>query len=200
MSDSEDTWGDGSDLPEHEYDQRMAEREWNRLQDVHGKSGYAEGITESRETHMQHGFDVGFNEGLRAGLVTGLLQGGQDTLNHYPSTTQITSGISGESITTSSLTDLDYFQLFNADYFRNPPKSTLPLPTDSTDPSGPSTTDREHHLPLVGSLFEDSAGFPSRQQFEHLVQELSDTQKQTLQPYIDTLTDNVHRSLESRRP
>ncbi|KAJ1965565.1 hypothetical protein IWQ62_002634 [Dispira parvispora] len=191
MSDSEDTWGEGSDLAEHEYDQRMAEREWNRLQDVHGKSGYAEGITEGRETHMQNGFDTGFHEGLRAGLITGLLQGGQDTLNRYLSTTQITSDTDEESITTASMADLNYFKLFDADYFSNPPKSTLPLPADSADPS---TTDGDH--PLVGSLLEDSTAFPTRQQFQYLVQELSDTQQQTLQPYIDTLTDSMHRSLK----
>ncbi|KAJ1987253.1 hypothetical protein H4R33_002942 [Dimargaris cristalligena] len=75
MSDSDDLWGSASDSDNVDYDRAMADREWRRLQDIHGNAGYKDGISSSREENIQPGFDLGFAEGLRAGLALGLLEG-----------------------------------------------------------------------------------------------------------------------------
>lgn len=53
----------------------MAEKEWDRLQEDHGNTGYKIGIVEGKEVNMQRGFDEGYKEGLFIGKAVGKLRG-----------------------------------------------------------------------------------------------------------------------------
>ncbi|KAJ3299987.1 hypothetical protein HK104_005480 [Borealophlyctis nickersoniae] len=79
-SSSSDPWADDSDLPDADYDKLVAERNWNRLQDVHGMAGYRDGIAEGKEKSLQTGFDQGFAEGAEIGVAIGRLRGIVSTL------------------------------------------------------------------------------------------------------------------------
>ncbi|GAA5796169.1 hypothetical protein EDC94DRAFT_585733 [Helicostylum pulchrum] len=74
-SDNEDIWADSSDEEQVAYERNLAEREWERLQEDHGNTGYKEGIVEGKEVKMQRGFDKGYTEGLMIGKLIGKLRG-----------------------------------------------------------------------------------------------------------------------------
>jgi hypothetical protein len=64
-----DIWDD--DAKEND----IAEREWNKLQEIHGTVGYREGVVDGQDSIMQKGFDVGYKEGSEIGLELGIMQG-----------------------------------------------------------------------------------------------------------------------------
>ncbi|KAG1049837.1 hypothetical protein G6F43_007860 [Rhizopus delemar] len=71
---NDDVWAESNE--EHtDYERNLAEKEWDRLQDDHGNSGYKEGIIEGKEVNMQRGFDEGYKEGLAIGKAVGKLRG-----------------------------------------------------------------------------------------------------------------------------
>ncbi|KAI8896768.1 hypothetical protein BC833DRAFT_596281, partial [Globomyces pollinis-pini] len=67
MSDWESDDGD--------YDRKMAERNWNRLQDTHGTLGYTEGLVEGKDAHIQRGFDDGYESAAIIARELGRMRG-----------------------------------------------------------------------------------------------------------------------------
>ncbi|KAJ1550585.1 hypothetical protein HK096_006109, partial [Nowakowskiella sp. JEL0078] len=67
-----DLWEELDDL---EYDRKIAERNWNKLQDTHSVVGFKEGVSEAKELSLQKGFNQGFNEGALVGIEIGRLIG-----------------------------------------------------------------------------------------------------------------------------
>ncbi|KAI9342052.1 hypothetical protein DFJ73DRAFT_843030 [Zopfochytrium polystomum] len=65
-----------------EYDRTLAERAWNRMQDVHGNRGYLEGIEAGKAAAIQSGFDEGYNDSFLLGLRVGRIIGAVDTEKH----------------------------------------------------------------------------------------------------------------------
>lgn len=62
-------------------DRVLAQREWDKLQSVHGNAGYREGISDARDdAALQAGFDKGYAEAARYGLEWGRLRGILDAL------------------------------------------------------------------------------------------------------------------------
>ncbi|KAF9435172.1 F-actin-capping protein [Entomortierella beljakovae] len=70
---------DGGDIWEDEdnisYDRAIAERDWTRMNDTFGNSGYREGIEEGKEGTLQQGFNQGWAEGVNYGYELGRLRG-----------------------------------------------------------------------------------------------------------------------------
>ncbi|KAG2205069.1 hypothetical protein INT46_000042 [Mucor plumbeus] len=71
----DDIWADSDNEEQVEYERNLAEKEWERLQEDHGNTGYKEGIVEGKEVNMQRGFDKGYSEGLAIGKALGKLRG-----------------------------------------------------------------------------------------------------------------------------
>ncbi|KAJ3322015.1 hypothetical protein HDV06_003615 [Boothiomyces sp. JEL0866] len=65
-----DIWED----EDSDYERKMADKEWNRLQDQHGVIGYTEGVDEAKERYLQVGFDEGYSIGSKIGLEIGKIQ------------------------------------------------------------------------------------------------------------------------------
>ncbi|KAF9987408.1 F-actin-capping protein [Modicella reniformis] len=57
----DDIWDDSDNVL---YDRSIAEREWSRLHDTFGNTGYREGIEEGKEGTLQQGFNQGWTEGV----------------------------------------------------------------------------------------------------------------------------------------
>ncbi|KAJ3036288.1 hypothetical protein HDV00_002945 [Rhizophlyctis rosea] len=76
----DDVWDDDPQMTDTRYDRDVAEREWNKLQDVHGMAGYREGVNEGKEQALQDGFDSGFAEGATVGVEIGRMRGLLSTL------------------------------------------------------------------------------------------------------------------------
>lgn len=98
MADQEhdkDIWAESGE-EDNVYERKLAEREWDRLQEDHGnvsqetrkviqkqcaylqekkKTGYKIGIVEGKEVNMQKGFDEGYEDGLSIGKAVGKLRG-----------------------------------------------------------------------------------------------------------------------------
>ncbi|KAI8983496.1 hypothetical protein BDB01DRAFT_843231 [Pilobolus umbonatus] len=70
----DDIWELSDNEDETTYDRNIAEKEWERLQEDHGNSGYKEGVVEGKEVNMQRGFDKGYIEGLHIGKAIGKLR------------------------------------------------------------------------------------------------------------------------------
>ncbi|GAN10572.1 conserved hypothetical protein [Mucor ambiguus] len=71
----DDIWADSDNEEQVAYERNLAEKEWERLQEDHGNTGYKEGIVEGKEVNMQKGFDRGYAEGLVIGKAVGKLRG-----------------------------------------------------------------------------------------------------------------------------
>ncbi|OAC97731.1 hypothetical protein MUCCIDRAFT_116215 [Mucor lusitanicus CBS 277.49] len=71
----DDIWADSDNEEQVAYERNLAEKEWERLQEDHGNTGYKEGIVEGKEVNMQKGFDRGYAEGLVIGKAVGRLRG-----------------------------------------------------------------------------------------------------------------------------
>ncbi|KAG1054528.1 hypothetical protein G6F43_003464 [Rhizopus delemar] len=77
MTDQEhdkDIWAESGE-EDNVYERKLAEREWDRLQEDHGNTGYKIGIVEGKEVNMQKGFDEGYKDGLSIGKAVGKLRG-----------------------------------------------------------------------------------------------------------------------------
>ncbi|KAL9538277.1 hypothetical protein MBANPS3_011061 [Mucor bainieri] len=71
----DDVWADSDNEEQVTYERNLAEKEWERLQEDHGNTGYKEGIVEGKEVNMQKGFDRGYAEGIVIGKAVGKLRG-----------------------------------------------------------------------------------------------------------------------------
>ncbi|KAG1237882.1 hypothetical protein G6F35_000546 [Rhizopus arrhizus] len=68
MADQEhdkDIWAESGE-EDNVYERKLAEREWDRLQEDH---------VEGKEVNMQKGFDEGYEDGLSIGKAVGKLRG-----------------------------------------------------------------------------------------------------------------------------
>ncbi|RCI06921.1 hypothetical protein CU098_013945, partial [Rhizopus stolonifer] len=68
-------WEENDEQSTIAYERNLAEKEWDRLQEDHGNTGYKIGIVEGKEVNMQRGFDEGYKEGLFIGKAVGKLRG-----------------------------------------------------------------------------------------------------------------------------
>ncbi|KAH6586563.1 hypothetical protein BASA50_000517 [Batrachochytrium salamandrivorans] len=75
---SNDVWASDAsqeDGSSNTYDREMAERNWSRIQGIHGVVGYKDGVIEGKEAHIQAGFDRGYAKGFNVGHELGRFQG-----------------------------------------------------------------------------------------------------------------------------
>ncbi|KAJ3252435.1 hypothetical protein HK103_001554 [Boothiomyces macroporosus] len=114
-----DIWED----EDSDYERKMADREWNRLQDQHGVIGYTEGVEEAKEQHLQVGFDDGYSIGASIGLQVGRMQFKLESLlaelkskQEDKSTEQETKRL--QELYTK-LKNLKYDQIFTKEWFKN---------------------------------------------------------------------------------
>ncbi|KAF9178979.1 hypothetical protein BGZ51_007335 [Haplosporangium sp. Z 767] len=70
--DGDDIWDESDNTS---YDRAIAEKEWTRLHETFGNTGYREGIEEGKEETLQQGFNQGWSEGVQYGHELGRLRG-----------------------------------------------------------------------------------------------------------------------------
>ncbi|KIO29256.1 hypothetical protein M407DRAFT_242705 [Tulasnella calospora MUT 4182] len=86
-----DIWADED---EQTGQAKLADREWNRLQEGFMNDGYREGITAGKEGALQEGFDEGFaSDGVPLGRRVGTLRGIAAGLQAF-----VTTGLTGTSL------------------------------------------------------------------------------------------------------
>ncbi|KAG0316753.1 hypothetical protein BGZ99_006713 [Dissophora globulifera] len=128
--DNDDVWDDGDNL---EYDRAIAEREWDRLHDTFGNTGYREGIEEGKEGTLQQGFNQGWSEGVEYGHALGQLRGLISPVLEYlrsPSSTALSNSsstlqnpedkdawIKRATVLVQELVELDISKVFDKAYF-----------------------------------------------------------------------------------
>ncbi|KAG0051142.1 hypothetical protein BGZ83_004044 [Gryganskiella cystojenkinii] len=126
-SDHDDVWGDDEDVS---YDRSIAEKEWSRLHENFGNSGYLEGIEEGKESTLQEGFNQGWSEGVQYGHELGRLRGLISPLLEYILSTASpkdllrslnsddkTSWIQKATDLIKELVELDIAKVFDKAYF-----------------------------------------------------------------------------------
>ncbi|KAI8875627.1 hypothetical protein K501DRAFT_263521 [Backusella circina FSU 941] len=124
MVGTDDIWGSSDD--EREYERDLAEREWERLQEDHGNTGYKEGIVEGKEINMQRGFDRGYIEGLAIGKEIGNLKGVVSTyMTFYAQILKNQQAANALASVFEQLDKIEVHHIYSVDYFReNGPKDT----------------------------------------------------------------------------
>uniref|UniRef100_A0A1L8DC89 Essential protein Yae1 N-terminal domain-containing protein n=1 Tax=Nyssomyia neivai TaxID=330878 RepID=A0A1L8DC89_9DIPT len=50
---------------------QVSARDFNKLTDIHHKSGYKDGVSDGREQKYQEGFDAGFRDGFQHAFLVG---------------------------------------------------------------------------------------------------------------------------------
>ncbi|KAJ1977892.1 hypothetical protein H4R35_002118 [Dimargaris xerosporica] len=193
MSDTEDIWGDTASVTESDYDRNMAQRNWDRLQTTHGKVGYREGVSDSREANIQGGFDIGFAEGIKAGFAHGLLLGALDASHAISAASSNPSTQTNSESTCQAAADLKlviFDKLFPVNHFIQPNDPEIqPLP--ALGEQVPSKIPVES-LPTIGDLlpsqplplFDDAL-------LRSVSQQLPQSQQQLLEPYNRAVIDTV---------
>ncbi|KAJ1904717.1 hypothetical protein IWQ60_012407 [Tieghemiomyces parasiticus] len=190
MSDSDDVWGSESIGDDHGYDRAIAERDWNRLHGIHGTAGYREGIAESREAHIQAGFDKGFREGLQAGMALGILEGGLSTTQAHAALTRQSqapaapTGNTAESVM-ARLTNINFDQLFPWEHFRGDIEAL-------TGPPPPA----ESGMATIGDLLVEDSAHPSPREMvspadrcERLLAGMTASQRDQLGPVCEAAAE-----------
>ncbi|KAK3825949.1 MAG: hypothetical protein J3Q66DRAFT_329012 [Benniella sp.] len=141
----DDIWGDDDAVS---YDRAIAEREWSRLHDTFGNTGYREGIEEGKEGTLQQGFNQGWADGVQYGYELGRLRGLISPLIEYlRSTTPSSSSpfkdlqdkeawIKKASELTKELVELDIAKVFDKAFFDDGYKSTPSKSTPTNTGSG----------------------------------------------------------------
>ncbi|KAG0068910.1 hypothetical protein BGZ89_003866 [Linnemannia elongata] len=121
--DNDDVWGNDDDVS---YDRAIAQKEWDRLHENFGNTGYREGIEEGKEGTLQQGFNQGWSEGVQYGHELGRLRGLISPLLEYIrlSPTALLSQIEDKEgwITRATqvvkeLVELDIAKVFDKAYF-----------------------------------------------------------------------------------
>ncbi|CAO3628973.1 unnamed protein product [Cunninghamella echinulata] len=103
-----------------QYDCIIAEKEWDQLQENHGKEGYKIGIIEGKEVHIQRGFDQGYIEGLDIGKKLGILRGKLSTYLTFYSQLEPNETVAKElKKVYDELDQVDVQHIFSKEYFSN---------------------------------------------------------------------------------
>ncbi|KAF9934337.1 hypothetical protein BGZ67_003934 [Mortierella alpina] len=131
--DGGDIWDDGDSIS---YDRAIAEKEWSRLHETFGNTGYREGIEEGKEGTLQQGFNQGWSEGVNYGHELGRLRGlisplleyvrsseteSTPSASHHPlsklSVQEKNAWIERASELVKELTEIDIAKVFDKAYF-----------------------------------------------------------------------------------
>ncbi|KAF9325404.1 hypothetical protein BG006_011129 [Podila minutissima] len=155
-SDHDDVWGDDDNVS---YDRAIAEKEWSRLHETFGNTGYREGIEEGKEGTLQQGFNQGWSEGVQYGHELGRLRGLISPLLEYVQSSAEKSSsicaskqISPEDLkqwieeaaaVVKELVELDIAKVFDKAYFDDGrgPKSALSSEETASDNKSKSSED-----------------------------------------------------------
>ncbi|KAF9113538.1 hypothetical protein BGX27_001348 [Mortierella sp. AM989] len=153
-SDNDDIWGDDDNVS---YDRAIAERDWSRMNDTFGSSGYREGIEEGKEEMLQQGFNQGWSEGVQYGHQLGKLRGLISPLLEYIKSTSASSAppsngnqlhniqdkeawIRKASELIKELIDLDIDKVFDKAFFDDGRRSTSSKSLPAADSSCANTS------------------------------------------------------------
>ncbi|KAG0250160.1 hypothetical protein BG011_008606 [Mortierella polycephala] len=124
--DGDDIWDEGDNVS---YDRTIAEKEWSRLHETFGNTGYREGIEEGKEETLQQGFNQGWSEGVQYGHELGKLRGLISPLLEYlrssasPAIASLSNSqdreawIKRAADLVKELTELDIAKVFDKAYF-----------------------------------------------------------------------------------
>ncbi|KAJ1980074.1 hypothetical protein H4R34_002595 [Dimargaris verticillata] len=193
MSDTEDVWDDTAAVPDSDYDRGMAQRNWDRLQTAHGKVGYREGVSDSREANIQSGFDTGFAEGIKAGFAHGLLQGALDASYAVSVASAEPSKQTNAGPTCQAAADLKtvtFDKLFPVEHFMHPNNLEIqqsPKLGEQTPSKNPAEA-----LPTIGDLLPNqSLPLFDEALVETISQQLPQSQRQLMEPHNKAVVDMV---------
>ncbi|KAF8957670.1 hypothetical protein BGZ46_002104 [Entomortierella lignicola] len=148
-SDGGDIWGDEDEIS---YDRAIAEKDWSRMNETFGNSGYREGIEEGKEGTLQEGFNQGWSEGVHYGYELGRLRGLISPLIEYLKSTSTwppnnnnngsdnqlnkiqdkEAWINKANKLVRELIDLDIDNVFDKAFFDDKSHTSKTLSTDST--------------------------------------------------------------------
>ncbi|KAF9153113.1 hypothetical protein BG015_004053 [Linnemannia schmuckeri] len=120
--DNDDVWGNDDEVS---YDRAIAQKEWDRLHENFGNTGYREGIEEGKEGTLQQGFNQGWSEGVQYGHELGRLRGLISPLLGYvrSSSSQLSQikdkegWITRATRVVKELVELDIAKVFDKAYF-----------------------------------------------------------------------------------
>ncbi|KAF9577472.1 hypothetical protein BGW38_007292 [Lunasporangiospora selenospora] len=159
----EDVWGDDDDTcgdaDTVSYDRAIAEREWARLHENFGNSGYREGIEEGKEGTLQKGFNQGWSEGVQQGYQLGELRGLISPLLGLVETTpaiflsntrtesDLQHWIERAKELVKELTELDISHIFDKAYFDDRPQQP---PSDQSESSSTSISTKDKNSGCCG--------------------------------------------------
>ncbi|KAI9262705.1 hypothetical protein BY458DRAFT_515163 [Sporodiniella umbellata] len=118
--DQEDIWAESDEEQTSFHEKHLAEREWVKMQEDHGNSGYKEGVVEGKEVNMQRGFDQGYQEGVLIGKALGQLRG--RVSSQWVFYQQILKNETGAKELETLLQEIDAIEVgsvFCIDYFRS---------------------------------------------------------------------------------
>ncbi|KAF9121579.1 hypothetical protein BGW39_010416 [Mortierella sp. 14UC] len=108
----DDVWGNDDEVS---YDRTIAQKEWDRLHENFGNTGYREGIEEGKEGTLQQGFNQGWSEGVQYGHELGRLRGLiSGPMNHIEDKD---GWIARASELVKELVELDIAKVFDKAYF-----------------------------------------------------------------------------------
>ncbi|KAF9903328.1 hypothetical protein EC991_003975 [Linnemannia zychae] len=123
----DDVWGNDDEVS---YDRTIAQKEWDRLHENFGNTGYREGIEEGKEGTLQQGFNQGWAEGVQYGHELGRLRGLISPLLEFIRSSSSSSStgplnhikdkdswIGRASELVKELVDLDIAKVFDKAYF-----------------------------------------------------------------------------------
>ncbi|KAH8550593.1 hypothetical protein BGW37DRAFT_497558 [Umbelopsis sp. PMI_123] len=120
----DDIWASDEDSDQVSYDQMIAQREWEKMNEVHGNEGYKDGIVAGKDITIQEGFNKGYKEGVALGRQFGKLRGIASTLLVYY--TQVQKDVLDSALIEkliqlhNELSTLGVEDLYTKDYFREP--------------------------------------------------------------------------------
>lgn len=133
MDQENDVWAESDEEQQVIYERNLAEKEWEKLQEDHGNSGYKEGVVEGKEVNMQRGFDKGYKEGLFIGKSLGQIRG--KISSQLVFFKQILKNEQAAQELETLLEEIDKIEvntIFSVDYFRKegPKDTTYKSPED----------------------------------------------------------------------
>ncbi|KAG0328909.1 hypothetical protein BG004_002446 [Podila humilis] len=166
----DDVWGDDDNVS---YDRAIAEKEWSRMHETFGNTGYREGIEEGKEETLQQGFNQGWSEGVQyghelgrlRGLISPLLQYVQSLSTERSATLCASKRISSEdlerwiqkaTVIVKELVELDIAKVFDKAYFDDG-RGSKKKPTEAIELTATSTT-------TIVAEQKDESGSPQQQQ------------------------------------
>ncbi|KAI9283114.1 hypothetical protein BC943DRAFT_328308 [Umbelopsis sp. AD052] len=120
----DDIWASDEENDQVSYDQMIAQREWEKMNEVHGNEGYKDGIVAGKDVTIQEGFNKGYKEGVALGRQFGKLRGVTSTLLVYY--TQVQKDVLDASLLEqltqlyNELSAIGVEDLYTKDYFREP--------------------------------------------------------------------------------